>query len=111
MGAVADRATTTIQHVKDYIGINGTDHDALLTILLNAAKSDADDFLGNDFEDDEGVELDIPAKVERWLLKEVARDWENKPAGLKSENHSALGPVTWAERDYAGLWSRWEPRI
>lgn len=111
MGAVADRSATTLPLVKQYCRINGTADDFLVQFLLDAAKDDADAYLGNAFLDDAGNALPIPKKVERWLLKEVARDWHNRPAGLTQEIVSAMGQVTWAERDYNGIFSAWEPRI
>lgn len=106
MGAVADRSSVDVELVKSYLRLDGTADDDLLEFLLEAAKDDADDYLGNDFGGG-----DIPPKVDRWVLKEVLRDYENRPAGLSQQNIAALGNVTWAVRDYSGIASRWEPRL
>lgn len=112
MGAVVDRSTVDLALVKTALGLNGTAQDDFLTLLLDAAKEDADDFLGNDFTDDDDNELDIPKYIDRWVLKEVIRDYENRPNGLMSEAIGRNGgPVTWSERCYKGLWRKWKPRI
>lgn len=63
MGAVIDRLSLDLDELKSYLGITGSSYDTLLTDLFAASKEAADEYLNNDFLDDDGSELDIPRQV------------------------------------------------
>ncbi|GMU51003.1 MAG: hypothetical protein AMXMBFR33_01490 [Candidatus Xenobia bacterium] len=111
MGAVVDRSTVTLETVKLYAKVESSDEDALLQLLLDAAKEDADAYMGNAFQNADGEDLPIPNWVERWLLQQVSRDYEHRPDGLQIEQVNQLGFVNWSQRDYSGLTRGWKPRL
>lgn len=111
--AVQDRSLITLALAKAHSRITTNAEDGILQILLDAAKSDADAYMGNDFLDEDGVtELPIPPYVERWILKEFDRDFQNRPNGITKESlQGAFNGIMWADRDLKGLFRGWKPRV
>lgn len=105
--AVFERSTVTLGLCKAYIKGVSASEEAVLEFLIDAAKSSADTFLGNDFLDpDDGyTPLPIPLEVDRWVLQQVVRDYELKPQGLQIESVNNLGMVNWSQRDYSEIFA------
>ena len=98
--AITDRLSLTLDEVKVKLRIDGNAEDDLLTALLDGAKNDADEFCQNLFQDDDGVDLDIPAGVKTWVLAKIARDYTRSPLGLQSATTQDLGSTSWREDSY-----------
>jgi len=68
--AVKNRSQKTLSDLKDYLRIpqSDTSDDAVLSDALEAAKEDADAYLNNPFEDEDGNDQSIPSKVEMGVM-------------------------------------------
>lgn len=98
MGAVAERLTITLEEAKAYFRVNGTLgdlEDAVITLCVDAAKSDADGYLQNDFKDDDGNNLPIPASIKMWVLKRAHYHYVQRVGGVASESVSGIGSVAY----------------
>lgn len=112
MGAVESRSLVTVEMCKASLKVENSEEDDFIALLLKAAKEDADTYMGNDFLDSDGNELEIPGFVERWILRQVSRDYENRADGLQNEAVNQLGTISWLpKRDYSDLFPKWKPRI
>jgi hypothetical protein len=102
MGAVVDRLSLTVSDVKDFLAISVATYDDEIEDLLEAAKEDADSYLNNPFEDDDGTELDIPGPVRlgviRWIEAELPAGLGGAPAGVISEKAGDVSR-TYAQAD------------
>lgn len=112
MGAVADRLlllqasdkADELARVKNYLRIDHSEEDTLIRTLIDAAKDEADSYLGNDFQDEDGNDLDIPRPVASWVLGRVARGFEFRTGGLRQMQTSGVGSWTLSQgTDYSQL--------
>jgi len=110
MGAVADRLQLSVADMKRYLGIpeEDTSKDADIQDALDAAKDDADSFLNNPFTsvdaDGKEVPLPIPAAVQQWVKRRVARYVERPVEGMSIETLAGIGSTHWGPEEYQALW-------
>lgn len=91
MSPVQDRLTLSLEDVKNYLRIDGSEEDALLEELTASAKAAADAFLNNPFTNPDGTERDIPEPVRSWCLRRVSLLYEQRVEGMRADNVSGLG--------------------
>lgn len=105
--AIQDRLTIDLDEVKEFLRIDesNTSFDVTLTTLIEASKQAADAYCQNEFLDDDGTELDIPAKVKFWCLTWIARHTERGPNGITIIQIRELGSAEWGIEDYRDLHS------
>ncbi len=72
-----DNVSLTLTEIKNYLKIEYDDDDDLLETLLDGACEAAENYMNRDFEDEI-----IPAGVEKWILKRIARDYEARVEGI-----------------------------
>lgn len=109
MGAIADRSSTNLAKVKQFLAINGTNEDADLADMLEEAKSLADQYCDDLYLNADGSEKDIPRHVELWIKTTVARFYSFRENGKKSESVNGVGQVEYGPVDYSGL--VWVPNV
>lgn len=86
MGAVADRDTrVTLKLAKSYAKVSGSAQDDLFDILIPASAEVADEYLNNPFEDEDGVEVDIPYAISLGRLVWIKTEVEARPPGVVKE--------------------------
>ena len=118
MGAVRDRSVVGIEEAKAYAKAQsgaGVMEDALVGIILTAAKERADYICNNPFylEDSEGnpianedgdfTPLPIPMGVELWVLRKFVKNYTYRLAGSNKENAADIGSFTPDEEDWREL--------
>lgn len=97
MGAVVDRCSLAagsiieLEVVKQHLRIVHTAEDAVLQLMIVAAKEAADQYLNNPFVDSLGVPVAIPSAVKMWLLSVIADMYQNRVNRLKSESQTGVG--------------------
>jgi hypothetical protein len=97
MGAVVDRcdlgtnAITELEMVKQHLRIVHNAEDAVLGLMIVAAKERADEYLNNPFLDSTGAEIAIPSAVKMWLLSVISDMYQNRVNRLKTESVSNVG--------------------
>lgn len=96
-GAVTDRLTVTLTEAKAYLRVDHDEDDALITGLIEAAKSSADAFLNNPFQASDGTAKPIPPEIKTWVLRRVSYLYENRVENLVTDQLAGVGAV-----DYAG---------
>lgn len=111
MGAIVERSTVTLELCRNYAKVSGTAEDETLEFLLKAAKEAADAYCGNEFLDEDGEELDIPAPIERWILQQVVRDFMNRSDGIQIESVNQVSFINWSKRDYTDLFQYRSARL
>lgn len=95
MGAVQDRLVITDEEAREYLRVDAGDDSATLSILLDAAKEQADLYLNNPFLDEDGNELPIPERVKMWCLQWCARQYTHRGLGLSEQSIDDLGGSKW----------------
>jgi hypothetical protein len=96
--AVQTRLVVTIDEARTYLRVDHTDEDELIEQLVDAAKSSADAYLNNQFEDSEGNPKPIPMAIKAWVLKRAANLFENRLEGAKVDEMAGLGSVDYGRR-------------
>lgn len=91
--AIQDRSTITVATAKLFMRVDTTVEDSIITIMLNAAKSRGDSYVNNPFKDKAGVDLDIPADVELWVLQTTSKFYNHRTIGIRKEEILELGSV------------------
>lgn len=97
MGAVFDRLLIGLPETKNYLRVEHTEDDALISDLIDVAKEQIDAFLQNDFIDTEGNAIGIPLSIKIAAFKMVASWYEARRDDVTNENaggHSvAVGEI------------------
>jgi hypothetical protein len=109
LGAISDRSGVDLDAIKRFLNINGTAEDTDLEEMLAEAKDLADQHCDNEFLDADDEEGPIPPRVERWIKATVARFYEIRENGKKSESVNGVGGVDYGDVDYSGL--TWIPYL
>lgn len=97
MGAVVDRGSlavgvvTELEVIKQHLRIVHTAEDAVLQLMVVAAKEAADQYLNNPFVDSLGAPVAIPSAVKMWLLSIIADMYSNRVNRLKNESQTGVG--------------------
>ena len=78
-----DNVSISIELAKQWCRIDPTDtsEDNTVHKLIDGACNKAQRYMNNEFTVGE-----VPADVEIWILKQVAKDYENRIPGVTSEN-------------------------
>jgi hypothetical protein len=86
MGAIQDRLTLSLEETKRFLRLplSETTHDSSLQLLMASVVQAADLYCNNDFEDDDGVELDIPELVKLGCLVWMDAEFKKRPPGVRS---------------------------
>lgn len=106
--AVYDRLDLTLDEVKEWLKVETSDDDQLIEDLLDSVKREADSFLQNPFEDEDGNPEDIPEDIKLGVLMKIARYYEKRVDGLASLNVSGLGSRDWEGlSEVKNLWLRY----
>ena len=93
---------TEIEVLRDYIRSDPSD-DTILEIIYDSVKAKADRYTKNDFTDDEGEELDIPADIKLWVMQMVMRKYNRRANGIQSEQEDGFGSLTWSDEEIQEL--------
>lgn len=111
--AISKRSTTDLGKMKAFLAIDAStrDFDILLNSMLLEAKSLADAYCSNDFEDADGNCQPIPHHVENWIKRTVARWFSIPENGLQNRTVASEGSVTYGPVDYTALFQGWKPFI
>lgn len=96
--AVQERLNLTLADAKAYLRVEVAEDDALIESLIEGVKVDADMFLNNPFEDDEGDPLSIPNSVRTWCLRRIAQHYEQRLEGVVNDTINTVGNVIYSER-------------
>ena len=78
-----ENVSLTLTEIKDYLKIEYDEDDSLLEMLLDGACEAAENYMNRDFYGEI-----VPATVEKWILKRIARDYE---ARIEGETEERLG--------------------
>ena len=92
--SVTDRLAITLEEAKVYLRVDTDVEDALIMACVDAAKSEADGYLQNDFARD-GAELPIPPALKMWVLKRAHYHYVQRVGGVTSESVSGIGSVAY----------------
>lgn len=98
-----DRISITLPEAKDYLRVSGSEDDALIQVLIDASREQAERFLCHDFTYEKVdpvtgavtiVEDPVPASIKLGCLLCIGRWYEYRRDGVQSER---LGDesVTW----------------
>ena len=104
--AVTDRLEISLEEAKAYFRVNGTSgdlEDAIVTLCVDAAKSEADAYLQNDFADKDGNPLTIPTAIKMWVLKRAHYHYVQRVGGVSNEAVSGIGSVSYRDDMFAEL--------
>lgn len=99
---VSTNAKTEIEVFRDYLRSDPAD-DYIVEIIYEAVKKKADSYMKNNFEDDDGNKLEIPADVKLWVMQMVARKYNRRANGTTSESEEGIGSITWSEEEMMEL--------
>ena len=82
-----DNINITVDIAKNFLKVDADmkDDDDLIHKMLDGASNRAQRFMNNEFTSGE-----VPADVELWILKRVARTYERRTEGLSSEGVSDI---------------------
>ena len=94
MGAITDRVDISLETVKAYLFIDNNHEDTVLEILRQSAITEAETYCNNDF-----VDVPIPYPIKTWVLRRIARMYEQRAEGKKSEQISGLTSTTWGDNE------------
>jgi len=78
--ALKDNITITLEELKNYLKVEHTEDDNLISSLLESACEDAENYMGQDFEGET-----VPKTVEKWIMKRVAKDYEFRTEGMEKQ--------------------------
>lgn len=94
-----DNINITVETAKIWLKVNpsDTDDDEFIHKLLDGAANRAQRFMNNEF-----TKGEVPADVEIWILKKVARDYEKRINGLVSEAVSDINK-TFGQEEFDDL--------
>lgn len=98
MGAVKENFPYDAELVKNFLQIDND--EPILELFFEAAKEDADNYCNNPFLVD--GEVVIPATVKLWVLRRMARYYEHRVSGVRSQS-DAMGSIAWHPEDFEGL--------
>lgn len=109
MGAVADAynvitGSVDLDFLKAWLRIDYEIEDVVLTAVWNSVLDVADAYLNNDFNG--GT---VPNAILNWCLRETARVWELRTAGMTKNEIAELGrqeiarPINWTTVEWGEL--------
>lgn len=109
--SISDNSSVTLLKMKKYLRLDESDtyQDDELKLTLAAAKEEADDYCQDSFADPATGEVNIPAKVDLWVMQTVSLNWERRGALLTDSMTKDLGQVKWTydyDDYYHGLKSK-----
>ncbi len=94
--AVTDRLEISLEEAKAYFRVDTDLEDEVIVDCVDAAKSEADGYLQNDFTSD-GIELPIPPAIKMWVLKRAHYHYAQRVGGVSSESVSGIGSVGYGD--------------
>jgi len=112
--AIYDNLEISLEQAKNYLRLAVEEHadgdpsiletldDALIEMLIKAAKRKADNFCQRELNEYPGEK--IPEDVASWVLSIVARKYIQRMSGVASDQESGFGGISWKEEDFADLW-------
>lgn len=100
MGLILTDSAVNLELMKARLDIDSDDdrYDAVLTVLLAGAKTQADQYCAGYVFDDP-----IPADVEAWIIGQVARLWEQVENGATTVAITSVQQISWGPMDYTLL--------
>lgn len=103
--AVTNRLQITLEEARAYFRTNGNNdvEDDVISLCVDAAKSEADAYLQNDFADKDGNPLSIPMAIKMWVLKRAHYHYVQRVGGLSNESVSGIGSVSYRDDMFAEL--------
>lgn len=111
--AVTDRLQIDLEQAKAYFRSNGVASsmdDVIVQLCVDAAKSDADGHLKNDFKNKQGNDLPIPLAIKLWVLKRAYYHYTQRVGGVESESVSGIGSVTYNTKEFFAELNNWQDR-
>jgi Phage gp6-like head-tail connector protein len=108
VNAVATRfkfstAYSDLEIIKQHLRLSHNAEDGVLMVKFAAAKEAADNYMQNDFLNDDLTLKTIPSVVGEWLLERIARGYEHRIEGLKNESISGVGSQEWSSEEFIKL--------
>ena len=95
---ISTETKTETEVLRNYLRSDPAD-DMIVELIYEATKKKADSYMKNDFTDDDGDELEIPADVKLWVMQMVARKYNRRANGTASESEEGIGSITWSEEE------------
>ena len=95
-----DKSETEV--LRDYLRSDPAD-DMIVELIYEAVKKKADSYMKNDFTDDDGNELEIPADIKLWVMQMVARKYNRRANGTANESEEGIGSITWSKEEMMEL--------
>jgi hypothetical protein len=89
--AIQDRLDLDVPTFKTFLKIDHNEEDALLADMLAAAMLQADQYCQNEFKDEAGADLAIPAGVRIAVLRIAAALYESRFDHVSSWTVSGIG--------------------